>query len=268
MQSGLVTGPGGAPAAVRRVGVVVALLVAALAVAGCGQGAPAEVTTASATASRARLEPSFVRDARLQADGRTLVLSASLPAGRAGCGDGLAASTQDDARTVWVQLTFESTLWAVQGACPGERVASVTVTLDTVLGARTLSIDNSDFWALQDGALRRCGPHGCHPVVVPATCTSRSYAQAEAQLADLPRHAMTSQVGCDGTWLVLEVWYPAGPVCGDGATCTGASAGRWIMHASPQGWHVALASRSAGCTQIRAALPAFPEPLCRSLKAL
>ena len=46
-------------------------------------------------------------------------------------------------------------------------------------------------------------------MVVPAACTSTSYIQAEAQLTNLPCHSMASEVGCDGTWLVVE------PMAGD-----------------------------------------------------
>ena len=262
------TDRGGTSPSSQLVGVVAALLGAAV-VAGCVRATPDAVTTESTAARTVQLQPAYVRDARLQADGRTLVVSAALPAGRAWCGDGLTASTQaEDEQGVWVQLIFDSSLSDVQGACPGERVASATVVLPRALGERTLSIDQNDHWVLEDGALRRCDDQGCHPVVVPAACTSTSYVQAQAQLTDLPRHSMASEVGCDGTWLVLEVWFPGGHVCGDGAPCAGKAAGRWIMRASPQGWHVALASRAAGCGQILAALPAFPERLCRSLKAL
>lgn len=261
------------------VGAAVALFLAAvtgLTATGCGRpgrSPSAAHVTVHVTASEAdrtvESEPWKVQDAWMQADGRTLKVSAPVPVGARGCSDGLIAQRQaEDERGVWVQLTFSS-LWSMQGRCPAERVDTATVTLPTALGGRILTIDHDDHWVLEHGVLRRCGDQGCHPVVVPAACTSASYVQAGSQLTDLPRHSMVSTVGCDGTWLVVEVWFPGGHVCGDGVACTGgAAAGRWVMRASPQGWHVVLASRSAGCTDIRTRLPEFPQRLCTSLKAL
>ncbi|MEZ0077509.1 hypothetical protein [Planotetraspora sp. GP83] len=93
-----------------------------------------------------------------------------------------------------------------------------------------------------------------------------SYLQALRD-ADTPRHSTWNERGCDGRWLVLDISTGAGPVCEAGVSCP-ANMTRFFYQATTTGWRVVTATRSAGCSAVRKAEPAFPTALCSELQAV
>ncbi|MEU0333336.1 hypothetical protein [Streptomyces sp. NPDC006193] len=217
------------------------------------------------------MAPTAVSTVRVGRDDRTLTIGAQVPGGGRACVRDLRAVVTDEVNgAVWVQVTFSSPSMDRRAGCPRERPATTRVRLPRPLGGRDVIVDH-DAHFTRDGAeppaLRLCGPLGCRP---PRTgCTTASYEQA-LKAVDAPDHTYPDARGCDGRWLVLDLTWRTGPVCG-GASAPGCSSSlgdRWFFRAEKSGWRPFLRDTAGGCREVRRKEPAFPARLCASLPAL
>jgi hypothetical protein len=216
------------------------------------------------------MQPSAVTGARLGEDRRTLSLDARVPSGGHPCVRDLKAVVSDTVPgTVWVQVTFSSPSSDRRAGCNQERVATTRVRLPEPLRDQKLIVDNYTQFTT-DGArlpaLRLCGRLGCHP---PATgCTTASYEQALIAV-DAPNHTYRDAEHCDGKWLVLDISWPTGPVCGAaGPGCSSRLGDRWFLRAEHRGWVPIAHGTAGGCRDVHRVEPAFPTSLCASLAPL
>ncbi|MGW3292042.1 hypothetical protein ACWDR3_46235 [Streptomyces sp. NPDC001002] len=258
---------------------VVAVLcaLAVVLLAGCGtevagRGSATATATATGPIPWTLAQPARVTAARLAGDHRTLSVDADVPHGKKPCvRDFKAKVTGSDARTVWVQLTFDSPSGDRRSGCAEETRATARVRLPQALGDRHLSVDNDTVFTAEDAkppALRLCGELGCDP---PATgCSPGSYDQA-LMAVGAPEHTYRDAEHCDGKWLVLDFSWRTGPACGDdtkNSACTSRLGDRFFFRATKAGWKTIAHSTAGGCTDVLKVEPAFPTALCASLAPL
>ncbi|MEU2375517.1 hypothetical protein [Streptomyces misionensis] len=217
------------------------------------------------------MQPSAVTGVRVGEDHRTLLLDTRVPSGADACVRGLKAVLTDPMTDlVRVQLTFVSPSGDRASGCTEERGSTAKVRLPEPLGDRDVIVDNSTRFTARGArppALRQCGELGCTP---PATgCTAASYDQA-ARAADVPLHTYREAQRCDGKWLVLDLSWRTGPICGDphDPACTSRRGDRWFFRARKTGWQPITRTAAGGCRDVRRAEPAFPAALCTSLDPL
>ncbi|PWI20488.1 hypothetical protein DI272_15775 [Streptomyces sp. Act143] len=179
--------------------------------------------------------------------------------------------TAPGANTVQVQVTFTSPSGDRRSGCTESATAKARVKLPEPLGERELAVGYPAAVFTADGAalpaLRLCGDLGCTP---PATgCTTGSYEQA-VQAVDAPAHTYRDAEHCDGKWLVLDISWPTGPVCGDPGNdaCAPRLGDRWFYKAEEAGWKPFFRTATGGCRAVREREPDFPTALCTSLEPL
>lgn len=255
---------------------VLAVVVLALALAGCGTVHAGFLGASPSPASTYRVAYGFSGDqivsVSVEDSGRVLAIAAQVPAGRDGCASDLSATLiQWSPLSADITLTVQS--WAPgMDACPSHQVETADLTLPGRLGTRDIVIDTSATFAPTKSALmRRCSDLGgacTFPPVPPATCTDSSYGYAMLSTSP-PEHAAYSELGCDGHWLVLDVGWPGGAAGCDGPSCSPDLAiTHWFFRAGPHGWIVVASSLTAGCTQVHQVEPRFPTRLCSDLPAV
>lgn len=218
------------------------------------------------------MQPSAVTGVRVSADGRTLSLAAQVPSGADACVRKLKAVLTDPMTDLArVQVTFTSPSGDRASGCTEEKTSTATVKLPEPLGDRDVIVDNyTRFTAdgAEPPALRLCGELGCTP---PATgCTVASYEQA-LMAVDAPAHTFRDTERCDGEWLVLDISWRTGPVCGDDtkdAACSARLGDRWFFRARKSGWEPISRTSAGGCRDVQRAEPDFPSSLCASLEPL
>jgi hypothetical protein len=211
--------------------------------------------------------PSSVDAVWLAADGRTVGLRAVMPGGPPGCGDNLIARAETSPATVWVQLTYTARSDTTDLGCSGTGSQTTSLRLARRLGKRTLVVDNMDSWVLDGGRLRKCGLDGCFPK--PTGCNEDSYA-AVKRASDVPQHSYSKVQACRGEWMIMDVYYPTGHVCGDpGPGCDSHSVGsRTFYRKLPDGWTRVFGSLVAGCGGVEKVVAGFPVALCQDLPAV
>jgi hypothetical protein len=272
---------------VLRIGVLVAV-VRALLLAGCGTlqaGAGAIVGRVSASSAPPRWvsygpDSTQIVSVSIDSSGRVLTIAANVLAGRRDCERDLAAGVypadpklsaklgEPVPKTDFIWVTYQSLLDSALGECRSTQVKTARVRLPAPLGQWTVVINSDETFASGHGALlRKCGIYGCEPVIEPpATCTTPSY--QEAMLSTGPPQGATSTArGCDGHWLVLDVYWPGGPVGCDAPCHPAMAVTRWFFQAGPHGWMTIASTLAAGCTRVRSVQPRFPSPLCAGLPA-
>ncbi len=250
--------------AVRALGVTLALVLAA----GCGSRAATVGGGSGDDAGPAwgEVGPSDITAVRLTDGGRALAVEFPVSAGAPDCARG-AKGVVDTVEngTVHVRVTYESRASDTRSGCTGSEPGSATVPLPGPIGEQKVLVNSSYVFTATGAvppALRRCGPRGCDPG--PTGCTPGSYEQAMAG-ADSPKHAMWDLIGCDGSWLALDVSYPTGPVCGEaGPECRShGRTVRWYFRATSEGWSAITSSvPTDGCTGVRRVEPRFPAAVC------
>lgn len=260
----------------RRGAVLAALLstLAVLLLGACGtQVAGQDGPTPSATALPWTLSaPIGVTGATLSSDQRTVTLAATVPSGPKPCVRNLKAVLTEPVRnTVHVQVTYDSPAGDRASGCTKTTTARARVKLTAPLGRHELVVGYPGTVFTTDGAtppaLRLCGDLGCTP---PATsCTTGSYEQA-VYAVDAPAHTYRDAEHCDGKWLVLDLSWRTGPVCGDPAdsACTSRLGDRWFYKAEESGWKPFFRTTEGGCQAVQDREPDFPTALCASLEPL
>ncbi|MGW2571853.1 hypothetical protein [Streptomyces sp. NPDC001537] len=214
---------------------------------------------------------SQITGAELSADGRTVTIAVDVPSGPKPCVRHLKAElTETVVNAVPVQVTFESPEDPHSG-CTKSTTAKARVRLPEPLGDRELAVGYpAAVFTAHDAhlpALRLCGDLGCTPPVT--GCTPGSYEQA-VKAVDVPTHTYRDAEHCDGKWLVLDLSWRTGPVCGDQAdsACTSRLGDRWFYRAEKSGWKPFFRTTEGGCQAVRDREPAFPTALCASLEPL
>ncbi|MFF7447072.1 MULTISPECIES: hypothetical protein [unclassified Streptomyces] len=247
--------------------------VAVLLLGACGTQVAGRESTPSATALAWTLHaPIRVTGAELAADQRTVTIASDVPSGPRPCVRGLkAVLTEPVANSVGVQVTFTSPSGDRRSGCTRTTTAKARVTLPEPLGDRELVVGYPGTVFTAEGAdppaLRLCGELGCTP---PATgCTTDSYEQA-LMAVGAPAHTYRDAERCDGRWLVLDISWRTGPVCGDPAdgACTSRLGDRWFYRAEETGWKPFFRTATGGCQAVQDRQPSFPTALCASLEPL
>lgn len=262
---------------------VLAVAVLALTLAGCGTlragtgagGAPS-VSASPTSTIWGSFGPSGsqVVSVRLDDSGHVLAITVQVPSGRNGCMRDLTTSLVEFSSTtadVTVEYRGPAT-GPLAGHCPPDQVKTVNLTLPAPLGKRDLVINSTGTFAPAHGTLlRRCSDDGgacTFPPVPPASCSEASYGYAMLSTAPAA-HAVYSELGCDGHWLVLNVGWPGGAVGCDGRSCSPhLTATHWFFRAGPHGWVTIASSLTAGCTRVHQVEPRFPTHLCSGLPAV
>jgi hypothetical protein len=253
---------------------VLAVVILLLALAGCGTvHAGASAATPSPALSLWRtwgFSGDQIVSVTEEDAGRRLLIVAEVPSGGKLCASALTAKLNEwTSLGVNINLTFQS---PYQGTCRLQHPESAVLALPGPLGQRDIVIDSAAVFApTATTAMRRCSDQGgacTFPPVPPATCSQSSY--DDAMMATAPAmHAVYSELGCDGQWLVLDVGWPGGASGCDGPSCTpDLVSTHWFFRASPHGWQVIASSRTAGCTQVHQVEPKFPSKLCAKIPAL
>jgi hypothetical protein len=236
-----------------------------------GQGG----TTPSATALPWTLSAptrTQITGAELGTDRRTVTIAVDVPSGPNPCVRGLKAElTEPVSNAVPVRVTFTSPSGDRRSGCTESATAKVRVELPEPLGDRELVVGYPGAVFTADDAplpaLRLCGDLGCTP---PATgCTPGSYEQAVKAVGS-PAHTYRDAEHCDGKWLVLDISWPTGPVCGgpENDSCAPRLGDRWFYQAEESGWKPFFRTATGGCQAVQDREPAFPAALCASLEPL
>ncbi|MEU6378426.1 hypothetical protein [Streptomyces sp. NPDC046909] len=236
-----------------------------------GQGGP----TPSATEPHWTLSAptrSQITGAELGTDGRTVTIAVDVPSGPNPCVRDLKAElTEPVANTVPVQVTFTSPSGDRGSGCTKSTTAKARVKLPEPLGDRELVVGYPGAVFTADGAkppaLRLCGDLGCTPAAT--GCTTGSYEQA-VKAVDSPAHTYRDAEHCDGKWLVLDISWPTGPVCGDPGNdgCAPHLGDRWFYKAEESGWKPFFRTATGGCQAVQDREPDFPTALCAPLEPL
>ncbi|MER6185535.1 hypothetical protein [Streptomyces sp. NPDC001652] len=259
-------------------GAVLAALLCAVAVlllGACGREKAGRETEPSATALPWTLSAptrSQITGAELGTDRRTVTITVEVPSGPNPCVRDLRAKlTEPVGNTVPIQVTFVSPSGDRGSGCSKTTTARARVKLPEPLGERELVVGYPGAVFTAEGArppaLRLCGDLGCTP---PATgCTTGSYEQA-VKAVNAPAHTYRNAEHCDGKWLVLDISWRTGPVCGDPAdsACTSQLGDRWFYKAEEAGWKPFFRTATGGCQAVQDREPAFPTPLCAPLEPL
>lgn len=248
-----------------------ALLLGACGTQVAGQDDPAPAATALPWTLSAPTR-SQIHGAELGTDRRTVTIAVDVPSGPNPCVRDLEAKlTEPVGNTVPVQVTFTSPSGDRSSGCTRSATAKARVTLPEPLGDRELVVGYPGAVFTADDAplphLRLCGDLGCTP---PETgCTTDSYEQA-VKAVDSPAHTYRDAEHCDGKWLVLDISWPTGPVCGDpeSGTCAPHLGDRWFYKAEKAGWKPFFRTSAGGCRDVQDREPAFPTALCASLEPL
>lgn len=212
-------------------------------------------------------------------DERSVAVVADLPAGDPLCARDLRIELLQDQEpdrpdVIYANVVFSSANSGVLGGCPDRATAEVTMRVAKPLGRRVLLLNStSPAWAPTAGpGYRECDDVlGCHP---PADHCDPVWVDQAVLGMDVPVKRVRSirdVLGCDGTWLVLDLNRAAGdcppaegaPVCDVPSETT-----RLFLHFGPHGWDTVAGGKEAGCAPVRTARPDFPEALCRALPAV
>ncbi|MFI7406685.1 hypothetical protein ACIBW9_40545 [Streptomyces sp. NPDC049541] len=251
--------------------VLAVLLLGACGTQVAGQGGTAPAATAPSWTLSAPTR-SQITGAELGTDRRTVTIAVDVPSGPKPCVRDLEAKlTEPVANTVPVQVTFTSPSGDRASGCTRTTTAKARVRLPEPLGDRELAVGYpAAVFTAHDShlpTLRRCGDLGCTPPVT--GCTPGSYEQA-VKAVDVPTHTYRDAEHCDGKWLVLDLSWRTGPVCGDQAdsACTSRLGDRWFYQAEKSGWKPFFRTTEGGCQAVRDREPAFPTALCASLEPL
>ncbi|MFD3839699.1 hypothetical protein ACFWWC_26095 [Streptomyces sp. NPDC058642] len=241
----------------------------------CGREEAGRETEPSATALPWTLSAptrSQITGAELGTDLRTVTITVEVPSGPDPCVRDLKAKlTEPVGNTVPVQVTFVSPSGDRGSGCTKTTTGRARVKLPEPLGDRELVVGYPGAVFTAEGArppaLRLCGDLGCTP---PATgCTTGSYEQA-VKAVNAPAHTYRNAEHCDGKWLVLDISWRTGPVCGDQAdgACTSQLGDRWFYKAGEAGWKPFFRTATGGCQAVQDREPAFPTALCAPLEPL
>ncbi|MFF2041395.1 hypothetical protein ACFVVX_13265 [Kitasatospora sp. NPDC058170] len=235
-----------------------------------GPGGDGSAVTDTAEIPWTTVSPSAITAVRTTDGGRSLVVDFPVASGAPNCARGLKGEIQSVERgTVFVRITYETRSADRRSGCTQSEPSNIGVPLPGPLGDQLVSIDNTHLYTARGAtppALRECGQGGCDPA--PVGCTDEAYGKAMAG-ADSPKHSTWRARGCDGRWLVLDISYPTGPVCGDpGSGCDShPRSQRWFYRYQPTGWSVITAAGEPGCAAVQRAEPQFPTALCAKLPA-
>jgi hypothetical protein len=252
---------------VRRI--VVVLAVAGLVLAGCAR-APVGGPTPAGTATAAEpVDTGVEYEAPVTGvlpgpDPRRLVIQVTYPTDTGTCyGPPRPYLLEETDTVIFANVVMAPVGSPTPGSCPATGTGTLTTTAP--VGTRSLTI-NQQPWRLAGGGYWRCDTElGCAPSA--DHCDATWTLQAFNGL-DVPRHAGRHIEHCDQQWLVMTVDVNSA-ACGAGGRpgCSAPpSVARYVFRFATA-WVLAARTVTAGCAQIRAAVPEFPEQICASLPA-
>ncbi len=196
-----------------------------------------------------------------------LVLTVQVPAGGPGCSTRPQARvTAFDRETLRMQTVVES-----NHAPYCTKSVSRTFTAKVALRGRRLVVNGQSWAPGPSAAFVRCNAAvGCAP---PSDRCDPIWTSTLTPHFDLPPEKRATVVGCSGRWLVVDIdavvpaCQPVGGAIPSG--CTGGDIRRrWFAELDNQrNWRVVASGASAGCADVRRAVPAFPRSLCAGLRA-
>jgi hypothetical protein len=245
------------------------LLLAAVVLAGCGDGTTAQGTgrTGSRSPSTGAAAAPFQATAtavRTLPGGAGFAITVEVPAGHAGCNARTQARYDAHENHIhYVTTTFERR----HQSCPETQQRVVEVRAP--VRGEDLAL-NHELWRPGPGhTYVRCSTElGCHP---PRDRCADVWVRALVAGAELPPERQVTTVACADGWLVLRIdAVVTGCQSVDGAAPPPGCAGtgthtRWFARLGPdRRWEVVASGTAAGCADV-AAVPGFPERLCRRL---
>lgn len=250
------------------------LAAAGLVAAGCaGTTALPGTPSRPGTAAQPRDWTTFaaeVTGVRPGPDPRTALVDVSLPAGHPDCARNPHVTyLEEESGRVYANIVFESARAQQVGGCPQQAPAAVALTAAGPLAGRDIVLNSMSTWTAGQPGYRRCDSQlGCRP---PADHCDPTWVIAAVSGMDVPQHSSRDVLHCDRSWLIMEINTSAGacgPVEGQRPSCSAPPRiTRWFLRFD-NGWHTVAGTRRAGCRDVRAAEPAFPERLCRGLPAV
>jgi hypothetical protein len=244
------------------------MLVLGLAAAGCGSD-DGGGGSAPTDQPGLRFAQAVVVEVRAAGDDGHLVLVAQVPAGAAGCATNLRAEVSDTQASVDVTTRYDIAVALTEADCPDRERRELEVAVSP-LGDRLLRIDYEMWSTAIDGAtFQKCRPaFGC--AAPPDDHCARPWIDHIVAEAELPPERDLDVVGCDGTWLVLDVDAVVTGCQGlDGdpppSGCAGSGTHvRWFLRFVDEeaGWDVLASTAQDGCAEVVATVPEFPTALC------
>ncbi|MGI9155373.1 MAG: hypothetical protein ACR2FG_01845, partial [Marmoricola sp.] len=192
-----------------------------------------------------------------------LVITVTVPSGGAGCASRPEARVIGyDRRTLRMETVVES-----NQSPDCTRTTSRTFTTQVAVRGRQLVVNGQSWEPAASGSFTRCSARvGCAP---PDDRCDPVWTRTLTPHFDLPPQKSTTVVACSGRWLVLDVdatscRSTAGSI--SSSECTGTSHRRWFAELDAQrNWRVVASGSSAGCVDVKHAVPAFPRSLCKDL---
>jgi len=243
-------------------------------------GSPPDTTAPATAIWRAIAVGENTTTVHLTDSGRVLMVPVQAPFGDGACMRHFTAHvTAFSPAFAYVTINYEAPLTPGPDGlaaynCPPGPVETVRIKLPAPLGSRQVIVNHQEtFWTTSKTLLTLCDTGGtaCRhftPGPPPASCSEVSYGWAMAATYP-PQGSIFGALGCDGSWLVLNVGWPGGPAGCDGPSCApDLATTRWFFRASRHGWIVVANSLTAGCTRVHQVVPQFPTALCAGLPAV
>lgn len=245
------------------------------------RGSPGRTVPAASTADPGLDWQTFTAEVSGVAPGPdeyTVIVRASVLAGRIECArdlriEQLTEQQPDAPRMIWANVVYTSPRNVKPGDCPDRVAAEVPLRSSAPLGDRRLALNSfGPVWAPAGGTYRQCDQTlGCDP---PADHCASVWIDQVVLGLDVPvknLHGVRDVLGCDGTWLVLDLNRAVGqcpPLDGKPTCSVPDQTTHLFLRWGDRGWETIVGTKAGGCAAVQAAAPRFPTALCANLPAL